>query len=51
MVVQQMLSLTMRPNLKGIDNVLTLSVQQGSMASVPPVDTWVDTRYLDAASR
>jgi NitT/TauT family transport system substrate-binding protein len=51
MIVQQMLSLTMRPNLKGIENVLLLGFQQGSLSSVPPVAAWVDERYLDAASR
>ncbi len=50
MIVQQMLSLTMRPNLKGIENVLALGLQQGSLTAMPPVERWVDLSYLDKAS-
>jgi NitT/TauT family transport system substrate-binding protein len=50
MVAQKMLNLDARPNMKGIENVLNMAVQQGHMASVPPLDTWVDLSYLDKAS-
>jgi ABC-type nitrate/sulfonate/bicarbonate transport system substrate-binding protein len=51
MVTQKMLNLDARPNLRGIENVLNMAVQQGHLASVPPLDTWVDLSYLDRASR
>jgi ABC-type nitrate/sulfonate/bicarbonate transport system substrate-binding protein len=41
----------LRPNRKGIENILTLAHQQGSLPEIPPLDNWMDLSYLDKASR
>ena len=51
MVNRQMLSRTLRPNLKGIENVMTIAHEQGALEQPPPLDTWVDLSYLEKASR
>jgi ABC-type nitrate/sulfonate/bicarbonate transport system substrate-binding protein len=51
MIDRGMLSRTLRPNLKGIDNVLAIAYQQGALDQIPPLDTWVDLSYLEQASR
>lgn len=51
LITKQMLSRTMQPNPTGITNLLTLSVQYGEMPSIPPLETWIDTSYLDAAEQ
>ena len=51
MIDHGMLSRTLRPNLQGIDNVLTIAYQQGALDQIPPLDTWVDLSYLEQASR
>jgi ABC-type nitrate/sulfonate/bicarbonate transport system substrate-binding protein len=51
MIDRRMLSRTLRPNLTGIDNVLAIAHQQGALDQIPPLDTWVDLRYLEQASR
>jgi len=50
MVVQRMLGTDMRPNMAGIQKVLTIAVQEGGIEAVPPLDTWIDLSYLDKAS-
>jgi ABC-type nitrate/sulfonate/bicarbonate transport system substrate-binding protein len=50
MVVQKMLNLDARPNLKGIETVLGMAVQQGALDTIPPLNTWVDLSYLEKAS-
>ena len=51
LIRQKMLSTDARPNLKGIENFLKLAVEQGGIPSVPPLKNWVDTRYVEKASR
>jgi NitT/TauT family transport system substrate-binding protein len=41
----------LRPNRKGIENILNLAHQQGSLPEIPPLDNWMDLTYLDRASR
>ena len=51
LIRQKMLSTDVRPNMKGIENFLKLAVEHGGMASVPPLETWVDRSYVEKASR
>jgi ABC-type nitrate/sulfonate/bicarbonate transport system substrate-binding protein len=51
MITQKMLSRDLRPNMKGIENVVTVAHQQGALTEVPPLDRWVDLSYLDKVSR
>jgi ABC-type nitrate/sulfonate/bicarbonate transport system substrate-binding protein len=48
---KQLLPRDLRPNRKGIENVLNLAHQQGALPEIPPLDTWIDLSYLDRASR
>ncbi|HZS01946.1 MAG TPA: ABC transporter substrate-binding protein [Chloroflexota bacterium] len=41
----------LRPNRKGIENILNLAHEQGALPEIPPLDTWIDLSYLDRASR
>lgn len=49
LINQKMLSRDQRPNPTAIINLLTLSVQNGGIDAIPPLDTWIDTSYLDKA--
>jgi ABC-type nitrate/sulfonate/bicarbonate transport system substrate-binding protein len=51
MIEQKMLSRNLRPNMKGIENVVTVAHQQGALTEVPPLDRWVDLSYLDKVAR
>jgi ABC-type nitrate/sulfonate/bicarbonate transport system substrate-binding protein len=51
MIDQKMLSRDLRPNLRGIENVVTIAYQQGALTEVVPLDRWVDLTYLEKASR
>jgi ABC-type nitrate/sulfonate/bicarbonate transport system substrate-binding protein len=51
MVTQKMLSTTARPNMKGLENIQALTYQYGGLQFIPPLDSWVDLSYLEAASR
>ncbi|HWP28951.1 MAG TPA: ABC transporter substrate-binding protein [Chloroflexota bacterium] len=51
MITRQMLSRDLRPNMKGIENVVTVAYQQGALTEIPPLERWVDLSYLDKASR
>ncbi|MET0503347.1 MAG: ABC transporter substrate-binding protein [Candidatus Binatia bacterium] len=51
LIRQKMLSVDLRPNMKGIDNFLKLAVEHGGITSVPPLETWVDRSYVEKASR
>jgi len=51
LIRQKMLSTDVRPNMQGIENFLKLAVEHGGMASVPPLETWVDRSYVEKASR
>jgi len=51
LIRQKMLSVDGRPNAKGIENLLQISVKYGSgMSAVPPLEKWVDLTYLDRAA-
>jgi ABC-type nitrate/sulfonate/bicarbonate transport system substrate-binding protein len=51
LIRDKMLSTDGRPNMKGIENLLQISVKYGAgMTAVPPLDKWVDLAYLDKAS-
>ena len=51
LIREKMLSVDGRPNPKGIENLLQVSVKFGSgMSAVPPLDKWVDLTYLDRAA-
>jgi NitT/TauT family transport system substrate-binding protein len=51
LIREKMLSTDGRPNIKGIENLLQISVKYGAgMTAVPPLDKWVDLAYLDKAS-
>ena len=46
-----MLSMDGKPNAKGIENLLQISVKHGAgMPAVPPLDKWVDLTYLERAT-
>jgi ABC-type nitrate/sulfonate/bicarbonate transport system substrate-binding protein len=51
MVNQKMLSANVQPNMKGVQNMMDLAVQQGAMDKAPPIDSWVDLSYLEKASK
>lgn len=51
MIVQQMLSRNLRPNRRGIENIMAMAHEQGALDQVPPLDSWLDLSYLDKASR
>jgi ABC-type nitrate/sulfonate/bicarbonate transport system substrate-binding protein len=51
LIRQKMLSTDARPNLKGIENFLKLAVEHGGIPSVPPLKNWVDSSYVEKASR
>ena len=51
MITQQMLSRDLRPNVRGIENVVNIAYEKGGLESKPPVDTWIDLSYLERASR
>jgi NitT/TauT family transport system substrate-binding protein len=48
---KRLLPRELRPNRKGIENILTLAHEQGALPEIPPLDNWVDLSYLDRASR
>jgi ABC-type nitrate/sulfonate/bicarbonate transport system substrate-binding protein len=51
LIRDKMLSVDGRPNPKGIENLLQISVKYGSgISAVPPLDKWVDLSYLDRAA-
>jgi len=51
LIREKMLSMDGRPNAKGIENLLQISVKYGTgMSVVPPLDKWVDLTYLDRAA-
>ncbi len=51
LIREKMLSVDGRPNAKGIENLLQISVKYGSgMSAVPALDKWVDLTYLDRAA-
>jgi ABC-type nitrate/sulfonate/bicarbonate transport system substrate-binding protein len=50
-VVGQVISRTLRPNLKGTETILKLAHDQGALPEIPPLDRWIDLSYLDKASR
>ena len=50
-VVGQVISRTLRPNLKGTETILKLANEQGALPDIPPLDRWIDLSYLDKASR
>jgi NitT/TauT family transport system substrate-binding protein len=41
----------LRPNRRGIENILNLAHEQGALPEIPPLDNWLDLTYLDRASR
>ncbi len=45
------ISRTLRPNLKGTEAILQLAHDQGALPEIPPEDRWIDLSYLDKASR
>ena len=50
LIREKMLSTDGRPNIKGIENLLQISIKYGTgMSAVPPLDKWVDLSYLDKA--
>ena len=50
LIRERMLSTDGRPNAKGIENLLQVSVKYGTgMSAVPPLDKWVDLSFLDRA--
>jgi ABC-type nitrate/sulfonate/bicarbonate transport system substrate-binding protein len=51
LIREKMLSTDGRPNVKGIENLLQISVKYGiGLSSVPPLEKWVDLSYLDKAA-
>jgi ABC-type nitrate/sulfonate/bicarbonate transport system substrate-binding protein len=51
LVEQKMLSTDVRPNMKGIENLLQVSIKYGvAIPAVPPLEKWVDLSYLDKAA-
>ena len=51
LIREKMLSTDGRPNPKGIENLLQISVKYGTgMSAVPPLDKWVDLTYLERAA-
>ena len=51
LIREKMLSTDGRPDAKGIENLLQISVKYGTgMAAVPALDKWVDLTYLDRAA-
>jgi ABC-type nitrate/sulfonate/bicarbonate transport system substrate-binding protein len=51
LIREKMLSTDGLPNIKGIENLLQISVKYGAgMSAVPPLDKWVDLNYLDKAA-
>jgi hypothetical protein len=51
LIQQKMLSMDGRPNVKGIENLLQISVKHGiGISSIPPLEKWVDLSYLDKAA-
>ena len=51
MVNKNMLSTTLQPNRKGVQNMLDLAVRLGAMEKEPPINTWVDLSYLEKAGK
>jgi ABC-type nitrate/sulfonate/bicarbonate transport system substrate-binding protein len=51
MIVQKMLSRTLVPDLKAVENTLVLAHELDAITEVPPLDRWVDLSYLEKASR
>jgi ABC-type nitrate/sulfonate/bicarbonate transport system substrate-binding protein len=51
MVGQRMLSRNLRPDLRGVENMLKLAYELGAIPEVPALDRWIDLSYLDKASR
>jgi ABC-type nitrate/sulfonate/bicarbonate transport system substrate-binding protein len=51
LIREKMLSSDGKPNMRGIENLLQISVKYGAgMSTVPPLDRWVDLSYLDKAA-
>lgn len=51
LVEQKMLSTDVRPNMKGIENLLQVSAKYGvAITSIPPLEKWVDLSFLDRAA-
>lgn len=51
LIREKMLSSDGRPNMKGIDNLLQISVKFGAgMSAIPALEKWVDLGYLDKAA-
>ncbi len=50
-VTGQVISRTLRPNLKGTESILKIAYEQGALPEIPPNDRWIDLSYLDKASR
>jgi ABC-type nitrate/sulfonate/bicarbonate transport system substrate-binding protein len=50
-VTGQVISRTLRPNLKGTETILKIAHEQGALPEIPPNDRWIDLSYLDKASR
>ncbi len=49
LITQKMLSRDLKPNNKGIENLLNLAVNQKNLDKVPPLDSWIDLSYLNKA--
>lgn len=50
-VGQQMLSRDLRPNVRGIENIVNIAYDKGALEQKPPVESWIDLSYLERASR
>ena len=50
-VTGQVISRTLRPNLKGTESILKIAHEQGALPEIPPDERWIDLSYLDKASR
>jgi ABC-type nitrate/sulfonate/bicarbonate transport system substrate-binding protein len=51
LIRQKMLSTNGRPNMKGIENLLQVSVKYGVViSSIPALEKWVDLSYLEKAA-
>ena len=50
LIREKMLSTDGRPNLRGIENLLQVSMKYGvAITALPPLEKWVDLSYLDKA--
>jgi ABC-type nitrate/sulfonate/bicarbonate transport system substrate-binding protein len=50
-VTGQVIARTLRPNLKGTENILQIAHELGALPEIPPNERWIDLSYLDKASR